>query len=75
MKSLLLMLMFSCVCAFADASVLGIFEDTSFPAEAVGKQDGGHRLEGVFRYSLNNNSGIRSIKTDNMQGGKKIIAN
>lgn len=42
------MLMFSCVCAFADASVLGIFEDTNFPAEAVEEQDGVHRLEGVF---------------------------
>lgn len=67
MRNLLLMLMFSCVCTFADASVLGIFEDTNFPAGIVGKRDGVHRLEiidnelyaatekGIFKYSESSN--------------------
>lgn len=68
MRNLLLMLMFSCVCAFADASVLGIFEDTNFPAGIVGERDGVHRLEiidnelyaatekGIFKYSESSNT-------------------
>lgn len=68
MRNALLMLMFSCVCAFADASVLGIFEDTNFPAGIVGERDGVHRLEiidnelyaatekGIFKYSESSNT-------------------
>lgn len=65
---LMLMLMFSCVCAFADASVLGIFEDTNFPAGISGERDGVHRMEvingelyaatekGIYIYSESSNS-------------------
>lgn len=68
MRNLLLMLMFSCVCAFADASVLGIFEDTNFPAGISGERDGVHRMEvingelyaatekGIYIYSESSNS-------------------
>ncbi len=68
MRNLLLMLIFSCVCAFADASVLGIFEDTNFPTGIVGERDGVHRLEiidnelyaatekGIFKYSESSNT-------------------
>lgn len=68
MRNLLLMLMFSCVCAFADASVLGIFEDTNFPVGISGERDGVHRMEvindelyaatekGIYKYSESANS-------------------
>lgn len=68
MRNLLLMLMFSCVCAFADASVLGIFEDTNFPVGISGERDGVHRMEvindelyaatekGIYKYSESSNS-------------------
>lgn len=63
-----LLLMFSCVCAFADASVLGIFEDTNFPVGISGERDGVHRMEvindelyaatekGIYKYSESANS-------------------
>lgn len=63
-----LLLMFSCVCAFADASVLGIFEDTNFPVSISGERDGVHRMEvindelyaatekGIYKYSESANS-------------------
>ncbi len=44
MKKLLLALLLVCCCSTADASVLGILEDTNFPIGISGERDGVHRM-------------------------------
>lgn len=68
MKNLLLAFLLVCCCSMADASVLGIFEDTNFPAGISGERDGVHRMEvingelyaatekGIYIYSESSNS-------------------
>lgn len=68
MKNLLLAFLLVCCCSMADASVLGIFEDTNFPAGISGERDGVHRMEvindklyaatekGIYKYSESANS-------------------
>ena len=45
MKNVLLAFLLVCCCSMADASVLGIFEDTNFPIGISGERDGVHRME------------------------------
>ena len=68
MKNVLLALSLVCCCYMAEASVLGIFEDTNFPAGISGERDGVHRMEvingelyaatekGIYIYSESSNS-------------------
>ena len=68
MKNVLLAFLLVCCCSMADASVLGIFEDTNFPIGISGERDGVHRMEvingelyaatekGIYIYSESSNS-------------------
>ena len=69
MRRIFLFLSLICVAAIgANASVLGIFEDTNFPVGISGESDGVHRLEvingelyaatenGIYKYSESTNS-------------------
>lgn len=68
MKNVLLAFLLVCCCSMADASVLGIFEDTNFPIGISGERDGVHRMEiingelyaatekGIYKYSESANS-------------------
>ena len=68
MRKILLVICLLLSTAGADASVLGIFEDTNFPTDVLGERDGKHRLEiidnelyaatekGIFKYSESTNS-------------------
>ncbi len=68
MKKLLLALVLVGLCSFAEASVLGIFENTDFPTGISGECNAVHRLEiidnelyaatenGIYRYSESDNS-------------------
>lgn len=68
MKNVLLALSLVCCCSMADASALGILEDTNFPVGISGERDGVHRMEvindelyaatekGIYKYSESANS-------------------
>lgn len=66
-KILSVLLLFCTAASWAQSSVLGIFEDTNFPAGISGERDGKHRLEiingelyaatekGIYKYSESEN--------------------
>lgn len=68
MRKILLVICLLLATVGADASVLGIFEDTNFPAGISGERDGVHRMEvingelyaatekGIYKYSESANS-------------------
>ena len=68
MKNLFVIMLIACICKCASASVLGIFEDTAFPAGITGNDGSAHRLEvignelyaatekGIYKYSEVTNS-------------------